>query len=139
EPEGRLIVRMIRGLLTRCEAAATEIDYVNAHGTSTVPNDRIETRVLKEVFGSHAGTLAVSSTKSMTGHAVGASGAIEAAATALTLVSGVIAPTINLENPDPECDLDYVPNVARRRLVRTAITTSYGFGGHNGALLLRKV
>jgi 3-oxoacyl-[acyl-carrier-protein] synthase II len=104
-----------------------------------VPNDRIETKVFHQVFGSHAGSLKISSTKSMTGHAVGASGGIEAVATALSLATGVIAPTINLDTPDPECDLDYVPNRAREERVQVAISNSYGFGGHNAGLLLRRL
>ena len=139
EPEGRKIADLMRDLLARAGHSPEDIDYINAHGTSTIPNDRLETKVIKEVFGARASRLAISSTKSLTGHAIGASGAIEAAATAMTLATGVIHPTINLDNPDPECDLDYVPNRSRRADVRAALSTSYGFGGHNGALLLRKV
>ncbi len=114
EPEGRKIADLMRALLARTGHAPGDIDYINAHGTSTIPNDRLETKVIKEVFGARAAGIAISSTKSLTGHAIGASGAIEAAATAMTIATGVIHPTINLDNPDPECDLDYVPHRARR-------------------------
>jgi 3-oxoacyl-[acyl-carrier-protein] synthase II len=139
EPEGRKIADLMRALLARTGHGPEDIDYINAHGTSTIPNDRLETKVIKEVFGARAAGIAISSTKSLTGHAIGASGAIEAAATAMTIATGVIHPTINLDHPDPECDLDYVPHRARRSAVRAAMSTSYGFGGHNGALLLRKI
>jgi 3-oxoacyl-[acyl-carrier-protein] synthase II len=138
DPEGRKIADMMRALLRGADHAPGDIGYINAHGTSTLPNDRIETKVFHEVFGAHAGSLKISSTKSMTGHAVGASGGIEAIATALSLATGVIAPTINLDTPDPECDLDYVPNRAREERVQVAISNSYGFGGHNAGLLLRR-
>jgi len=129
---------MLRALLKKSALETRDVRYVNAHGTSTIPNDRLETKVFREVFGADAGSLAVSSTKSMTGHAVGASGGIEAAATALAIASGVLPPTINLENPDPECDLDYIPNKAREVRVDAAISCSYGFGGHNAALAFRR-
>lgn len=138
EPDGRRIAAMVRTLMERSGAVPADIDYINAHGTSTVPGDLVETRVFKDVFGPHAASLAISSTKSMTGHAVAASGAIEAAASVLAIAHGTIPPTINLDQPGPECDLDYVPNVARPARVRTAISTSYGFGGHNAALLFRE-
>ena len=115
-----------------------EIDYINAHGTSTEPNDRIETIAIKKAFGKHAHTLAVSSTKSMLGHMLGAGGAVEAALTALAITEGVIPPTINLESPDPECDLDYVPNKARKQELRAALSNSLGFGGMNASLVLKK-
>jgi 3-oxoacyl-[acyl-carrier-protein] synthase II len=113
-----------------------EIDYVNAHGTSTELGDAAETRALKQVFGEHARRLAISSTKSMIGHLLGASGGVELIATALTIKHGVIHPTINLDNPDPECDLDYVPKTAREKRVRRAISNSFGFGGHNCCLVV---
>jgi len=114
------------------------IDYINAHGTSTPVGDRSETLAIKKAFGDHAYKLAVSSTKSMTGHLLGAAGGIESVILALTLKNGVIAPTINLEHPDPECDLDYVPNAARKSDVKTALSNSFGFGGHNATIVMRK-
>ena len=115
-----------------------EVDYINAHGTSTPLNDRCETQAIKTVFGEHANRLAVSSTKSMTGHMLGAAGGIEAAFCALILHHGLIPPTINLDNPDPACDLDYVPNVAREQRVSVALSNSFGFGGTNGVLAFRR-
>jgi 3-oxoacyl-[acyl-carrier-protein] synthase II len=113
-----------------------DIDYVNAHGTSTPLGDEAETKAIKEVFGEHARRLAVSSTKSMTGHTLGASGGIELIATVLSLRHGIIHPTINYRTPDPACDLDYVPNTAREQRVRRAISNSFGFGGHNCCLVV---
>ncbi len=130
---------MMRSALDRAGLAAEEIDYINAHGTSTPYNDVAETRAIKAVFGDHARRLAISSTKSMVGHSFGAAGAIEGVATALTLHHGVIPPTINLRHPDPECDLDYVPNAARTAPVRTALSNSMGLGGHNGCVILRRL
>ncbi len=115
-----------------------EVDYINAHGTSTPVGDRSETIAIKNAFGDHAYKLAVSSTKSMTGHLLGAAGGVEAVICALTLNNGKIPPTINLEHPDPECDLDYVPNVAREADVKVAMSNSFGFGGHNATLILKK-
>ena len=139
EPSGHRIVDLVRSVIARSSQEPADVDYINAHGTSTIPNDRIETRVFHEVFGAHAGSLKISSTKSMTGHAVGASGGIEAIATALAIFEGVIPPTINYDRPDPECDLDYVPNLPRREGPELALSTSYGFGGHNAALSFRRV
>ncbi len=116
----------------------SDIDYVNAHGTSTQLNDAGETKALKLALGDHAYKVAVSSTKSMIGHLLGAAGAVEAIATLLTITRGIIHPTINYENPDPECDLDYVPNTARRKDVRVAISNGFGFGGHNAVVVLAK-
>jgi len=116
-----------------------DIDYINAHGTSTELNDRQETLAIKNVFGEYAYKLPVSSTKSMTGHLLGAAGAIELVITALVIHTGIIPPTINYEEPDPDCDLDYVPNVARQRQVKAAMSNSFGFGGHNVTLVLRKL
>ena len=115
-----------------------DIDYVNAHGTSTPFNDRGETGAIKTVFGDHAYKLCVSSTKSMTGHLLGAAGAIEAVATTLAIYNGKIPPTINYENSDPDCDLDYVPNVAREQKINNAISNTFGFGGHNATLCFKK-
>jgi 3-oxoacyl-[acyl-carrier-protein] synthase II len=115
-----------------------EVDYINAHGTSTDLNDSFETRAIKTVFKEHSYKLAVSSTKSMTGHLLGGAGGVESVITALTIKRGIIPPTINYENPDPECDLDYVPNVAREGEVKTALSNSFGFGGTNAALLFRQ-
>jgi 3-oxoacyl-[acyl-carrier-protein] synthase II len=115
-----------------------EVDYVNAHGTSTPLNDAAETRALKMAFGDHARKLAISSTKSMIGHLLGAAGAVEAIATLLTIRHGLVPPTINYENPDPDCDLDYVPNQARRMPVRIAISNGFGFGGQNATVVLQR-
>jgi 3-oxoacyl-[acyl-carrier-protein] synthase II len=118
--------------------APEEVDYVNAHGTSTFLNDRVESQAIRTVFGPHADRLAVSSTKSMVGHLMGAAGAVEAIACIKSLESGWVHPTINYETPDPECDLDYVPNQARRLESRVVLSNSFGFGGHNGCLILRR-
>ena len=115
--------------------APEDVDYINAHGTSTAFNDAIESRAIRAVFGEHANRLAISSTKSMTGHALGGAGGLEAVFTSLTLREGVLPPTINLETPDPECDLDYVPNEARKASPRIALSNSFGFGGTNAALV----
>jgi 3-oxoacyl-[acyl-carrier-protein] synthase II len=115
-----------------------QITYINAHGTSTPFNDLYETMAIKSVFGDHAKKLMVSSTKSMTGHLLGAAGGIEAIATALALHHGVLPPTINYEHPDPDCDLDYVPNQARTQQVDVALSNAFGFGGTNATLALRR-
>jgi len=114
------------------------VDYINAHGTSTPPNDRIETYAIKTLFGDHARKLAVSSTKSMIGHLLGAAGAVEDGITSLVVERGIIPPTINYETPDPDCDLDYVPNKMRTANVRYALSNSFGFGGTNASLLFKK-
>jgi 3-oxoacyl-[acyl-carrier-protein] synthase II len=137
DPEGRGAVRAMRAALDDARLGPEAIEVVNAHGTSTPLNDVTETRALHQVFGPHAGRLAVHATKSMTGHALGASAAIEAVASVLTLRHGIIHPTINLLRPDPECDLDYVPNAARSASVRTVMSNSFGFGGHNAVLIFR--
>ena len=131
-------VRSMRLCLQDAKVAPTTVDYVNAHGTSTPVGDVNETQALKEVFGEHARKLAVSSTKSMTGHLLGAAGGIESVITVLSIVKGVLPPTINYETPDPECDLDYVPNTARAAQVRTALTNSFGFGGTNASLIFTR-
>ncbi|MFH1062741.1 MAG: beta-ketoacyl-ACP synthase II [Candidatus Omnitrophota bacterium] len=115
-----------------------QVDYINAHGTSTPMNDRVETLAIKTVFGDYAKKVAISSTKSMTGHLLGAAGGVECAAIALSIKHGIIPPTINYETPDPDCDLDYVPNIARKQPVNVAISNSLGFGGHNVTLVLKK-
>jgi len=116
-----------------------EVDYINAHGTSTPLNDKFETFAIKKVFGEHAYRLLISSTKSMIGHLLGAAGAVEAVATVMTVYTDEVHPTINYENPDPDCDLNYVPNVAVRKKVNYALSNSMGFGGHNATLLIGKV
>jgi 3-oxoacyl-[acyl-carrier-protein] synthase II len=131
-------VRSMRLCLQDAGLAPDAIDYVNAHGTSTPAGDVNETQALKEVFGAHARKLAVSSTKSMTGHLLGAAGGIESVITVLTIVKGLVPPTINYETPDPECDLDYVPNTARAARVVTALTNSFGFGGTNASLIFKR-
>jgi 3-oxoacyl-(acyl-carrier-protein) synthase len=139
DPEGAGPMRAMRWALADAGIDPTEIDYINAHGTSTQLNDSNETRTIKRVFGDHAYKLCVSSNKSMIGHAMGASGSLEAIASALTIVHGIIPPTINYETPDPECDLDYVPNVARKQKVSTVLSNSFGLGGQNACLILREV
>jgi 3-oxoacyl-[acyl-carrier-protein] synthase II len=124
--------------LKKAEVAPAEVDYINAHGTSTPLNDSMETRAIKTVFGDYAYKVPISSTKSMMGHLIGGAGAIEAAICILVIRHGVIPPTINLTHPDPECDLDYVPNVARQAEVITAMSNSFGFGGHNSSLVFRR-
>jgi beta-ketoacyl-acyl-carrier-protein synthase II len=137
-PESVGVIEMMRAALGSAGISPHDIDYINAHGTSTPYNDAAETLAIKTVFGDHASQLAVSSIKSMIGHLFGAAGAIEALATALTIHHGVIPPTINYRHPDPECDLDYVPNVAREADVKVALSNSMGLGGHNGCVILKK-
>jgi 3-oxoacyl-[acyl-carrier-protein] synthase II len=136
--DGEGAVRCMRMALAQAGLTPADIDYVNAHGTSTPLNDRGETRALKTVFGSHAYKLAVSSTKSMTGHLLGGAGGIEAVFTALAIHHQTAPPTINLDNPDPECDLDYVPHQARPMRIRAAISNSFGFGGTNAVLVMKR-
>jgi 3-oxoacyl-[acyl-carrier-protein] synthase II len=124
--------------LDKAGVKPNEIDYINAHGTSTQLNDKMETKAIKTVFGAHAYKIPISSTKSMMGHLIGGAGAVEAAITIMVIQNGVIPPTINLTHPDPECDLDYVPNVARQAKVTTAMSNSFGFGGHNSVLVFRE-
>ncbi|GFN23969.1 beta-ketoacyl-ACP synthase II [Thermanaeromonas sp. C210] len=139
DPEGEGAARAMALALADGDLQPEDVDYINAHGTSTELNDRIETQAIKKVFGDHAYRLAVSSIKSMVGHLLGAAGAVELVATALTIYEGIIPPTINYEDPDPDCDLDYVPNHARQREVRAALSNSFGFGGHNAVVLLKRV
>ncbi len=131
--------RVMRNALADAEINPEDVDYINAHGTSTPAGDRIETIAIKAVFGPHAKKLAVSSTKSMTGHLLGAAGGLETAICALAIRDQVMPPTTNYETPDPECDLDYVPNQARGAAIRYAISNSFGFGGTNGCLVLKKI
>jgi len=137
-PEGEGAVRSMRLALQDAALAPSLVDYINAHGTSTPAGDLNETLAIKAVFGDHARSLAVSSTKSMTGHLLGAAGGIESLITVLAIARGILPPTINYDTPDPECDLDYVPNSARRKDVRYAMTNSFGFGGTNATLVFKK-
>jgi 3-oxoacyl-[acyl-carrier-protein] synthase II len=136
--DGDGAVRCMKMAIADAGLAPEDIDYINAHGTSTPLNDVVETGAIKRVFGDHAGKLAISSTKSMTGHMLGGAGGIESVFTALAIHHGVVPPTINLENPDPACDLDYVPNVAREMKIRAAVSNSFGFGGTNAVLVMKK-
>jgi 3-oxoacyl-[acyl-carrier-protein] synthase II len=137
-PEGEGNARSMRMALTEAKVEPTAIDYINAHGTSTQPNDREETAAIKQVFGAHAYKLLISSTKSMTGHLLGAAGALEAIACLLALRDGCVPPTINYQTPDPALDLDYVPNTPRPKEITTALSNSMGFGGHNATLIFTK-
>ncbi len=137
-PDGEGASRAMEVALEDAQLEPAQVDYINAHGTSTPLNDKLETLSIKQTFGRHAYNLKVSSNKSMLGHLLGASGGIEAIATALTIKEDLIPPTINYHDPDPDCDLDYVPNKAESKLVRYALSNSFGFGGHNGVLVLGK-
>jgi 3-oxoacyl-[acyl-carrier-protein] synthase II len=137
-PGGRGAVGSMRVAIDDAGLTTDDIDYINAHGTSTPPNDRSETAAIKTVFEDRAYRIPVSSTKSMTGHLMGAGGGIEAIACILAINNGILPPTINYEHPDPDCDLDYVPNEARRAEIRTAMSNSFGFGGHNATLVFRR-
>lgn len=137
-PEGEGASRCMKMALEHAKLNPEEVHYINAHGTSTPIGDLCETKAVKLAFGDHAYKIPVSSTKSMTGHLLGAAGGVEVAACALAIKHGVIPPTINLDTPDPECDLDYVPNVAREAKIRIAMSNSFGFGGHNATLVVRK-
>ena len=131
-------VRCMRLALQDAGMEPADIDYINAHGTSTPLNDIYETDAIKEVFGGYSGKLAVSSTKSMTGHMLGAAGGVEAIFSAKAIQEGIVPPTINLDNPDPKCDLDYVPNTAQRREIRAAMSNTFGFGGVNSVIVFKK-
>jgi len=139
DPESVGVTAMMRAALARADVAPEGVDYINAHGTGTPLGDVAETRAIKDVFGAHAYELAVSSTKSMTGHMLGAAGACEAIFSALAIHEQVLPPTINYANPDPDCDLDYVPNVAREAKIDVALSNAMGLGGHNGCVLLGRL
>ena len=136
--DGAGAIGVMRRALADAGIDPSEVGYINAHGTSTPYNDKIETLAIKEVFGGHARRIGVSSTKSMTGHLLGAAGALEAGVASLCLANQIMTPTINYEHPDPECDLDYVPNAARPAEIRYALSNSFGFGGTNGCLILKR-
>jgi 3-oxoacyl-[acyl-carrier-protein] synthase II len=137
-PDGSGAVRTMRWALEEAGLQPEDVDYINAHGTSTPLNDLSETLAIKAVFGENAYRVPISSTKSMIGHAMGASGALESLVCVMTLQTGIIHPTINQEQPDPQCDLDYVPNEARRADVRTILKNSFGFGGQNACLVFKR-
>ena len=135
---GEGAARAMRIAITKAGIEPNQIDYINAHGTSTQLNDKMETQAIKTVFGDYAYQIPISSTKSMLGHLIGGAGAVEAAICIKAIQEGKIPPTINLKYPDPECDLDYVPNVARQSKVTTTLSNSFGFGGHNSVVICRK-
>ncbi|OGO03327.1 MAG: beta-ketoacyl-[acyl-carrier-protein] synthase II [Chloroflexi bacterium RBG_13_53_26] len=137
-PDGEGATRALRIAMERAGLKPSDIDYINAHGTSTLLNDRAETRAIKNVFGPDAYRIPISATKSMTGHLLGAAGVVEAIICVLAINHGVVPPTINLDSPDPECDLDFVPHQARAVPVETAVSNSFGFGGHNSVLVFRR-
>jgi 3-oxoacyl-[acyl-carrier-protein] synthase II len=137
-PGGEGLAKAMRRALKKAGLQPEQVDYINAHGTSTPPNDSTETRAIKTIFGEHAYKLAVSSTKSMTGHTLGAAGAVEAVISIQSILNGIIPPTINLHHPDPECNLDYVPNEARHATVNVAMSNVLGFGGHNTSLIFKR-
>jgi 3-oxoacyl-[acyl-carrier-protein] synthase II len=138
EPEGRGAIQAMKAALRDAKIDPSDVDYISAHGTSTVLNDRMETTAVKKLFGDRAAKVPMSSIKSMIGHLIGAAGAMEAVTSVLAIRDGVVPPTINLTEPDPECDLDYVPNEAREAVVKTVLSNSFGFGGQNAALVLRE-
>jgi 3-oxoacyl-[acyl-carrier-protein] synthase II len=137
-PDGEGAKRAMQAALKYANITPDKIDYINAHGTSTYLNDKNETAAIKAVFGEHAYKLAISSTKSMTGHALGAAGALELVACSLAIQNSLIPPTINLDTPDPECDLDYTPNKAASKSLDYVMSNSFGFGGHNAVLIIKK-
>ncbi len=138
-PEGEGATRSMSIALKHAGMEPIDVDYINAHGTSTIPNDKLETAAIKTVFGEHAHRVAISSTKSMTGHLLGAAGAVEAIVCCLAMRDQVAPPTINYRTPDPDCDLDYTPNHARRLPIKTTMSNSFGFGGHNTTIVLKQV
>jgi len=137
-PEGQGAEGAMSRALEDSGIAPEGIDYINAHGTSTPYNDRTETQAIKTCFGDHAYNVAISSTKSMIGHTLGAAGAVEAVISIMSILTGIMPPTINLHHPDPECDLDYIPNVARHGEVNVALSNAMGFGGHNTSLIFKR-
>jgi 3-oxoacyl-[acyl-carrier-protein] synthase II len=136
-PEGEGAMRCMKMALTKAGLSIDQVDYINAHGTSTPVGDVCETKAVKALFGEHAKKLSVSSSKSMTGHLLGAAGAVESVVCALALQNGVVPPTINLDDPDEQCDLDYTAHTAKERKLRVALNNSFGFGGHNASLVLQ--
>ncbi|MBI2265908.1 MAG: beta-ketoacyl-ACP synthase II [Armatimonadetes bacterium] len=138
DPEGDGAARAMLLAVQDARISPGDVDYINAHGTSTPLNDKVETLAIKRVFGDHARKISISSTKSMTGHVLGATGALEVIATILGMQHGIIPPTINLDASDPECDLDYVPNQARNRQIKIALSNSFGFGGHNAVIAVKR-
>jgi 3-oxoacyl-[acyl-carrier-protein] synthase II len=136
--DGRGAIQSMQRAIQKAGINSSEIDYINAHGTGTLLNDKVETNAIKEVLGEHAYDTIITSSKSMTGHLFGAAGAIEAMVCVKTLTDGIISPTINYETPDPDCDLDYTPNEARRADVSVAMSNSFGLGGRNSTIILRK-
>jgi len=138
-PEGEGAARCMHMAMKHAKVNPEDVDYINAHGTSTPIGDACETKAVKRAFGASAHKVAVSSTKSMTGHLLGAAGAVEMAACVMAMRDSLLPPTINLENPDPECDLDYVPNTAREKKVKVAISNSFGFGGHNSSVVIKAI
>jgi 3-oxoacyl-[acyl-carrier-protein] synthase II len=138
-PDGKPIIGCVRNALADAGMTPEQIDYINAHGTSTPLDDTAETRAVKSTFGAHDTKVAVSSTKSQLGHSLGATGGVEAVVLAMTISRNLMPPTINLDNPDPECDLDYVPHKARDRKIDVAMSNSFGFGGHNACIVMKKL
>jgi 3-oxoacyl-[acyl-carrier-protein] synthase II len=136
--DGDGAIRVMDAALRDAKIGPGDVQYINAHGTSTPYNDKLETLAIKKLFGDHAGSLVISSTKSMTGHLLGAAGGLEAGISALAVRHQMVPPTINLDNPDPDCDLDYVPHKARPLAIEYALSNSFGFGGTNGALLFKR-
>ena len=139
DPDGNGVLLAFARAFQSAGIVPTDVDYINAHGTSTPVGDPAESKAIEKTFGEHAYKIGVSSTKSMHGHALGAAGGIEGVATALAVANDTMPPTTNYEFPDPECRLDYVPNVARQATIRTALSNSFGFGGHNSVLVFSKV
>ncbi|MFQ6610949.1 MAG: beta-ketoacyl-[acyl-carrier-protein] synthase family protein, partial [Fidelibacterota bacterium] len=138
EPEGNGAIRSMSLAVKDANLSKEDVDYINAHGTSTPYNDATETKAIKSVFGSHAEQLLISSTKSMTGHLLGAAGSVEAIAAILSILESKVPPTIHYLTPDPDCDLDYIPNTMRAGEVNVALSNTFGFGGHNATLLFKK-